>query len=53
MLGRQETSSQIGRSSGSGIGVPLQVRSQMPIGVICVINDDVAVGELLSALYCD
>ncbi|GBM81885.1 hypothetical protein AVEN_22870-1 [Araneus ventricosus] len=24
MLGRQETSSQIGKSSGSGIGVPLQ-----------------------------
>ncbi|GBM47570.1 Zinc finger protein 287 [Araneus ventricosus] len=41
MLGRQETSSQIGKISVSGIGMPLQVRSQMQVGVICVINDDV------------
>ncbi|GBN08562.1 Protein glass [Araneus ventricosus] len=42
MLDRQETSSQIGKSSGNGIGIPLQVRSQMRVGVICAINDDVA-----------
>ncbi|GBO03035.1 Zinc finger and BTB domain-containing protein 14 [Araneus ventricosus] len=53
MLGRQETSSQIGKSSGSGIGVPLQVRSQMRVGVICVINDDVALVSLYSLLTID
>ncbi|GBO09515.1 hypothetical protein AVEN_204369-1 [Araneus ventricosus] len=53
MLGRQETSSQIGKSSGSGIGVPLQVRSQMRVGVICVINDDVALDSLYSRLTID
>ncbi|GBN65907.1 Krueppel 1 [Araneus ventricosus] len=53
MLGRQETSSQIGKSSGSGIGVPLQVRSQMRVGVICDINDDVALVSLYSRLTID
>ncbi|GBM57571.1 hypothetical protein AVEN_97677-1 [Araneus ventricosus] len=53
MLGRQETSSQIGKSSGSGIGVHLQVRSQMRVGVICVINDDVALISLYSVLTID
>ncbi|GBO23881.1 hypothetical protein AVEN_254305-1 [Araneus ventricosus] len=53
MLGRQETSSQIGKISGSGIGVPLQVRSQMQVGVICVINDDVALVSLYSQLTID
>ncbi|GBO36491.1 hypothetical protein AVEN_215915-1 [Araneus ventricosus] len=53
MLGRQETSSQIGKSSGSGIRVPLQVRSQMRVGVICVINDDVALVSLYSLLTID
>ncbi|GBN27391.1 hypothetical protein AVEN_80284-1 [Araneus ventricosus] len=50
MLGIQETSSQIGKSSGSGSGsgVPLQVRSQMRVGVICVINDDVAFDDFAS-----
>ncbi|GBL96872.1 hypothetical protein AVEN_118983-1, partial [Araneus ventricosus] len=51
--GRQETSSQIGKSSGSGIDVPLQVRSQMRVGVICVTNDAVAVGSLYSLLTID
>ncbi|GBO29059.1 hypothetical protein AVEN_122502-1 [Araneus ventricosus] len=53
MLGRQETSSQIGKSSGSGIGVPLQVHSQMRVGVICIINDDVVLVSLYSLLTID
>ncbi|GBN50829.1 PR domain zinc finger protein 4, partial [Araneus ventricosus] len=53
MLGRQETSSQIGKISESGIGVPLQVRSQMQVGVICFINDDVALVSLYSRLTID
>ncbi|GBM94780.1 hypothetical protein AVEN_164155-1 [Araneus ventricosus] len=53
MIGRQETSSQIGKSSGSGIRVPLQVRYQMRVGVICAINDDVALVSLYSRLTMD
>ncbi|GBN05755.1 hypothetical protein AVEN_82471-1 [Araneus ventricosus] len=52
MLRRQETSSQIGKSSGSGIGVPLQFRSQMRVGVICVINDDVVFDDFATPV-CD